>query len=63
MILGKSVDEAMEWNNEVEQGLSSSLFTQNIGNIFKVLWKIGVYRVIQRKLKFLKSDPYLRKLL
>ena len=37
VILGKSVDEAMEWNNEVEQGLSSSLFTQNIGNIFKVL--------------------------
>ena len=32
----KSVDEAIEWNNEVEQGLSSSLFTQNIGNIFKV---------------------------
>ena len=31
-----SVDEAIEWNNEVEQGLSSSLFTQNIGNIFKV---------------------------
>ena len=32
----KSVDEAIEWNNEVEQGLSSSLFTQNVGNIFKV---------------------------
>ena len=32
----KNVEEAIEWNNEVEQGLSSSLFTQNIGNIFKV---------------------------
>lgn len=31
-----SVDEAILWNNEVKQGLSSSLFTQNLGNIFKV---------------------------
>lgn len=31
-----SLDEAIEWNNEVEQGLSSSLFTQNLGNVFKV---------------------------
>jgi len=37
----KSVDEAMEWNNEVEQGLSSSLFTQNIGNIFKWIGPLG----------------------
>ncbi|XP_064461408.1 alpha-aminoadipic semialdehyde dehydrogenase-like [Ornithodoros turicata] len=29
------LDEAIKWNNEVEQGLSSSLFTQNIGNVFK----------------------------
>lgn len=33
----KSFEEAVEWNNEVEQGLSSSVFTQNIGNIFKVI--------------------------
>jgi aldehyde dehydrogenase family 7 protein A1 len=32
----KSVDEGIRWNNEVEQGLSSSLFTQNLGNVFKV---------------------------
>jgi len=29
------LDEAIAWNNEVEQGLSSSLFTQNMGNLFK----------------------------
>ena len=32
----KSLEEAIEWNNEVEQGLSSSLFTKNLGNVFKV---------------------------
>ena len=32
----KSLEEGIEWNNEVEQGLSSSLFTQNLGNVFKV---------------------------
>ncbi len=31
-----SLDEAIGWNNEVEQGLSSSLFTQKLGNVFKV---------------------------
>jgi len=31
----KSLDEAIAWNNEVEQGLSSSLFTQNMGNLFQ----------------------------
>ncbi|KAF5281204.1 hypothetical protein FQA39_LY17844 [Lamprigera yunnana] len=30
-----SVQEAILWNNEVPQGLSSSIFTQNIGNLFK----------------------------
>jgi len=30
-----SLDEAIAVNNEAKQGLSSSLFTQNIGNIFK----------------------------
>jgi len=30
-----SVDQAIEYNNEVEQGLSSSLFTNNLGEIFK----------------------------
>ncbi len=32
-----SLEEAIKWNNEVEQGLSSSLFTRNIQNVFKVL--------------------------
>lgn len=31
-----SVDQAIEYNNEVEQGLSSSLFTSNLGEVFKV---------------------------
>ncbi|CAG2112461.1 unnamed protein product [Medioppia subpectinata] len=30
-----SLDEAIGWNNEVKQGLSSSLFTTNLNNIFK----------------------------
>jgi len=31
----KSLDEAIKWNNEVKQGLSSSLFSQNVANLFK----------------------------
>ncbi|XP_037933959.1 putative aldehyde dehydrogenase family 7 member A1 homolog [Teleopsis dalmanni] len=31
----KSVDEAIEWNNEVEQGLSSAIFTEDISTAFK----------------------------
>ncbi|KAJ3217196.1 Alpha-aminoadipic semialdehyde dehydrogenase [Dinochytrium kinnereticum] len=31
----KSLEEAVCWNNGVKQGLSSSLFTQNIANVFK----------------------------
>ncbi|CAG9856873.1 unnamed protein product [Phyllotreta striolata] len=30
-----STEQAISWNNEVPQGLSSSLFTQSIDNIFK----------------------------
>lgn len=30
-----SVDQAIAWNNEVKQGLSSSIFTQNLGNVFR----------------------------
>lgn len=30
-----SLDEAIEVNNESAQGLSSSLFTQSLGSIFK----------------------------
>lgn len=32
----KSLDEAIEWNNEVKQGLSSAIFTTNIHSIFQV---------------------------
>ena len=31
----KSVEEAIEWNNEVEQGLSSAIFTENMSKAFK----------------------------
>lgn len=31
-----SVDQAIQWNNEVPQGLSSSLFTQNLSNLARV---------------------------
>lgn len=31
----KDLDEAIAWNNEVSQGLSSSLFTTNMQNLFK----------------------------
>jgi len=31
----KSLDEAISWNNEVKQGLSSSIFTKDIGAVFK----------------------------
>jgi aldehyde dehydrogenase family 7 protein A1 len=31
----KNLDEAIKWNNEVKQGLSSSLFSQDVGNLFK----------------------------
>lgn len=31
-----SIDEAIKWNNSVEQGLSSSIFTQNVSNVFQV---------------------------
>jgi len=36
-----SLDEAIEWNNEVEQGLSSSLFTKNLGDVFKWMGPFG----------------------
>ncbi|CAH1254137.1 alpha-aminoadipic semialdehyde dehydrogenase-like [Branchiostoma lanceolatum] len=31
----KDMEEAITWNNEVKQGLSSSIFTGNLGNVFK----------------------------
>jgi aldehyde dehydrogenase family 7 protein A1 len=37
----KNLDEAIEWNNEVDQGLSSALFTNNIGSTFKWISENG----------------------
>ena len=31
-----SVEDGIAINNEVEQGLSSSIFTKDLGNVFKV---------------------------
>uniref|UniRef100_A0A914VI55 Aldehyde dehydrogenase domain-containing protein n=1 Tax=Plectus sambesii TaxID=2011161 RepID=A0A914VI55_9BILA len=33
----KNLDEAIKYNNEVKQGLSSSIFTQNLQSVFKWL--------------------------
>lgn len=41
VLKSKSVDEAIALNNEVKQGLSSSLFTNNIGYMFKWLGPKG----------------------
>lgn len=35
------LNEAITWNNEVEQGLSSSLFTKDVGKVFKWLGPQG----------------------
>ncbi|EDW18990.1 putative aldehyde dehydrogenase family 7 member A1 homolog [Drosophila mojavensis] len=35
VLKARNVDEAVAWNNEVEQGLSSAIFTENIGQAFK----------------------------
>jgi aldehyde dehydrogenase family 7 protein A1 len=37
----KNVDEAIQWNNEVPQGLSSSIFTKDISNVFRWLGPKG----------------------
>ena len=37
------VEEAIAINNSVDQGLSSSLFTNDLGKIFKWLWPKGSY--------------------
>ncbi|KAI6649753.1 Alpha-aminoadipic semialdehyde dehydrogenase [Oopsacas minuta] len=36
-----SLDEAISWNNEVDQGLTSSLFTKDVGKLFKWLGPHG----------------------
>lgn len=37
----ESIDEGIQWNNEVEAGLSSSLFTKNLGDVFKWIGPFG----------------------
>lgn len=41
----RDLDEAIAINNSVDQGLSSSLFTQNLGQIFKVL--ISFFNIVE----------------
>lgn len=36
VLKAKDLDQAIQWNNEVDHGLSSALFTSNIGSTFKV---------------------------
>ena len=37
----QDMDEAISWNNEVEHGLTSSIFTGSLGNVFKWLGPSG----------------------
>lgn len=36
VLKAKNLDEAIEWNNEVDQGLSSALFTKDLSAVFQV---------------------------
>ena len=37
----QDVDEGIRWNNEVKQGLSSSLFTRDLNNVFKWIGSVS----------------------
>ena len=37
----KNLEEAVQWNNEVDQGLTSSVFTKDVGKIFQWLGPFG----------------------
>lgn len=41
VLKAKSLDEAIEWNNEVDHGLSSALFTKNVGSTFQWICENG----------------------
>lgn len=41
VLKSKDLDQAIEWNNEVDQGLSSALFTKNIGSAFQWICENG----------------------
>jgi len=42
VLKAESLDQAIMWNNEVHQGLSSSLFTAGLDSIFKVR-QLGIW--------------------
>lgn len=44
-----TIDDAIIQNNIVEQGLSSSLFTKNLSDIFKVNLIIILYKLMKKK--------------
>lgn len=41
VLKSKNLEQAIEWNNDVDQGLSSALFTNNIGSTFKWISENG----------------------
>ncbi|XP_058836426.1 putative aldehyde dehydrogenase family 7 member A1 homolog [Topomyia yanbarensis] len=41
VLKAKNLNEAIKWNNEVDHGLSSSLFTSNIGSAFQWIGENG----------------------
>jgi aldehyde dehydrogenase family 7 protein A1 len=41
VLKASSLDEAIKWNNEVDHGLSSALFTKNIGSAFQWISENG----------------------
>ena len=45
MIKTSSFEQGIEYNNEVKQGLSASLFTQDLGHVFQV----NFYRTIHQR--------------
>lgn len=40
VLRANNVEEAIKWNNEVKQGLSSSIFTQDLATLFNVSLKV-----------------------
>ena len=41
----KDLDEAISWNNEVDQGLSSSLFTRDLQRMYKWLGYVYIVHI------------------
>lgn len=41
VLKAKNLEQAIEWNNEVDHGLSSALFTKNIGSTFQWITENG----------------------